>query len=407
MNPIQETIFDFLDDGGRAFYGYFLQRLEITRNDKQPTLRIMGKGGRILLEYNEPYFLSKTPKERMALIEHEILHIANAHGKRLDAERNLTPNLNKQPAYLIGADLSINQLIPDMPKDAVSYKEAAEFLKDQGIIHNLEADREAEYYVQILKEYMEKRMVKGPGDKEGSAKATKEMEKGVGEGCHHFDESSEDKGIGDVEQNEAEDLIKAAARQAGTVPDGIEKVLESLTKISKPNWKQLLRMNCAKSIKAETRPSWHRLRRRSEFEVKGRVNNYKPQIVVAIDTSGSIYGSPGTLEEFTGQLTEIQAAFGGEFTVVECDASIQKIYKLRRAIKPDQKFKGGGGTDFRPVFELCEKELHPGLLIFFTDGEGAFPDKKPKFRTLWASIYDNKEQYPFGDYLKVDIKNPD
>ena len=390
MNPIQETIFDFIEGPG-AFYGYFLQRINIGVDNKQPTIYISGdSNGQIRMNYNEEWFNNLPAKERMAVIEHEILHIANKHGKRFDEERNLPGNHDKATAYLIGADCAINQLVDNMPKDSVTYEKVKQLLEQEGIAHGLEQNREAEYYVNYLKMVKASKPMGGKGDKGG-------------QGCNHFDKSSQEKGMDDVSNNEVEEIVKESAKQAGSVPAGIEKILEELTRITKLNWKQLLRLNCAKSIKAESRPSWKRLRRRSEVEVKGHVNNYKPRIVVAIDTSGSIYGSPGTLEEFTGQLSNIQSCFGGEFTVVECDAQIQKVYKLRRSIKPDRKFKGGGGTDFRPVFDLCEKELKPGLLIFFTDGEGAFPSQAPHFKTLWASIYDNKSQYPFGDYIKIDI----
>ena len=46
---------------------------------------------------------------------------------------------------------------------------------------------------------------------------------------------------------------------------------------------------------------------------------------------------------------------------------------------------GGGGTDFRPVFRYIDEhyELDPSLLIFFTDGYGAYPERPPQYPVMW------------------------
>ena len=53
------------------------------------------------------------------------------------------------------------------------------------------------------------------------------------------------------------------------------------------------------------------------------------------------------------------------------------------------RLQGGGGTDFRPAFEyvenlILEKQFHDlrGLL-YFTDGRGIYPKKKPPFETAF------------------------
>ena len=57
--------------------------------------------------------------------------------------------------------------------------------------------------------------------------------------------------------------------------------------------------------------------------------------------------------------------------------------------------KGFGGTDFRPVFEYVE-ELRKNKeftnlkgLIYFTDGYGAFPARKPDYDTAFVFIDDD------------------
>ena len=69
------------------------------------------------------------------------------------------------------------------------------------------------------------------------------------------------------------------------------------------------------------------------------------------------------------------------------------------------KIRGHGGTDFRPVFEYVEsmrqsKEFRnlKGL-IYFTDGFGTFPEKKPDYDTAFIFIddeYNNPDVPPWA-----------
>ena len=50
---------------------------------------------------------------------------------------------------------------------------------------------------------------------------------------------------------------------------------------------------------------------------------------------------------------------------------------------------GGGGTDFRPVFdwvaERCRRgEARPDALIYCTDGWGTFPPRAPDYPLVWG-----------------------
>jgi hypothetical protein len=69
------------------------------------------------------------------------------------------------------------------------------------------------------------------------------------------------------------------------------------------------------------------------------------------------------------------------------------------------KIRGLGGTDFRPVFEYVEtlrqnKEFtNLKGLIYFTDGDGAFPAKKPDYDTAFVFVddeYNNPDVPPWA-----------
>lgn len=62
----------------------------------------------------------------------------------------------------------------------------------------------------------------------------------------------------------------------------------------------------------------------------------------------------------------------------------------------DLEFKGFGGTDFRPVFEyvneMIEQREFDDLkgLIYFTDGNGTYPKKRPPYETAFVFVDDDR-----------------
>ena len=86
--------------------------------------------------------------------------------------------------------------------------------------------------------------------------------------------------------------------------------------------------------------------------------------------------------------------------IIQCDADIQEHVKITRQEEFDEyiktmTIKGLGGTDFRPVFrkvdELIKAKEFANLkgLIYFTDGFGDFPARKPDYNTAFVFIDDN------------------
>jgi len=62
---------------------------------------------------------------------------------------------------------------------------------------------------------------------------------------------------------------------------------------------------------------------------------------------------------------------------------------------------GGGGTDFRPVFDHCaELFQQPRCLVYLTDLEGRFPDEAPAYPVLWV-VYGGQTEAPFGEVVSI------
>jgi predicted metal-dependent peptidase len=77
-------------------------------------------------------------------------------------------------------------------------------------------------------------------------------------------------------------------------------------------------------------------------------------------------------------------------------------YSRERPFKSTQplQIKGGGGTDFKGVFEYLKKEkITPKVLIYYTDGEGALPPKAPPYPVLW--MLSREQNMPWGKKIVI------
>ena len=127
------------------------------------------------------------------------------------------------------------------------------------------------------------------------------------------------------------------------------------------------------------------------------------EFVIAIDTSGSTSGD--LVQRFVQKTYNILKSTESFFTkmnlhIIQCDADIQEDKRITCQGDFDEYLKtmtihGLGGTDFRPVFEYVEtlrrKKEFQNLkgLIYFTDGYGDFPAKKPDYDTAFVFLEDN------------------
>ncbi|WP_300155399.1 VWA-like domain-containing protein [Solidesulfovibrio sp.] len=124
-------------------------------------------------------------------------------------------------------------------------------------------------------------------------------------------------------------------------------------------------------------------------------------VVLAIDTSGSV--GEALLRAFCAELSAILDACDTRLVVYFCDAAASEPLFLGRSDPLPALFpKGGGGTDFRPVFAKVEEAgLRPACLIYLTDMEcNRFPEQPP-YPVLWAVPESARNRPPFGDVLEL------
>ncbi|MGM9602459.1 MAG: VWA-like domain-containing protein [Faecousia sp.] len=127
------------------------------------------------------------------------------------------------------------------------------------------------------------------------------------------------------------------------------------------------------------------------------------EFVIAIDTSGSVAGE--LVQKFIQKTYNVLKSTESFFSkinlhIIQCDADIQEDWKITCQEDFDEYLKtmqirGLGGTDFRPVFayveQLRKNKEFTNLkgLIYFTDGCGEFPAKKPDYDTAFVFIDDD------------------
>ena len=131
--------------------------------------------------------------------------------------------------------------------------------------------------------------------------------------------------------------------------------------------------------------------------------------VIVLDTSMSCKGDllKRFLDETYSVLSESESFFRRiHIHILQCDDQVQEDVVITNQ-KEMQDYlehftvKGFGGTDFRPAFvrvqELLARKAFTRLrgLIYFTDGYGTFPVKKPPYETAFVFM---KE-----DYRDVDV----
>lgn len=129
------------------------------------------------------------------------------------------------------------------------------------------------------------------------------------------------------------------------------------------------------------------------------------EFAIIIDTSMSCSGElvKKFLEETYGILKEEETFLHKvNIHIIQCDEKIQEDKKIRdekelKEYMEHLELKGEGGTDFRPAFEYIARLMEEGEfyslkgVLYFTDGQGIYPKKKPPFETAFIFMEEEYE----------------
>jgi predicted metal-dependent peptidase len=192
------------------------------------------------------------------------------------------------------------------------------------------------------------------------------------------------------------------AKGQGTLPAAMARLVDKLL-TPRVDWVDLLRS----FLREQCQDDWTfqrlniPLTDESGFISPRLESEHMGGVVFAVDSSGSI--DDELLARFRSEQQAALDDLSPEFLLdVVCDARIQRVteYRPGESIKGDAP--GGGGTDFRPVFEHCDNlPQAPKALVMLTDTCGTWPDKAPDYPVL-VVCWDKNGKAPFGEVVYVE-----
>ena len=190
------------------------------------------------------------------------------------------------------------------------------------------------------------------------------------------------------------------ALQNGKLEGEMARMVDFLLQPKLP-WRMLLARFMTMTARDDysySRPST----RRGDPAVYPSLRSHETNVVVVIDTSGSI--SADEIQEFISEIDSIKSQVRARITLLTCDSELNYgcpwIFEPWDEFAKDVEIRGGGGTDFKPAINWVEEQdKDPDLLMYFTDAEGLFPDAEPMYPVLW--LVKGKETVPFGQRIQL------
>jgi predicted metal-dependent peptidase len=370
------------------FYGLFLIGLNKELRTDIQTACVTPDNINIKLCINPEFWLGLEEKTKLAVLKHELLHIAFFHLENFE-------RFDNKKLSNVAADLEINQYIESEYKG--DSWEGLEYNKGIFKSLNLLPKQGTKYYYDAIQQEMDD----NPDGDIAQFVNSIEMD------WHDLWEDME--GMSEAErkliQKQIDHQLKEIAsemkkKNRGFIPNELSQYLDSLFEIKEPvlDWKAYLRRFSSQSTKVFTKKTRYKPNKRfygnPTLKIKQRKNT-----LVAIDTSGSV--SEKELLEFFNEIYHIYKS-GTDVTVIECDADIQRIYEYKGKLE-DLSVQGRGGTDFEPVFAYLYKNRDKyNNLIYLTDGECNPPKTKILKPVLWVHSSKSKinDELP-GTKIKI------
>ncbi|AOR24502.1 VWA-like domain-containing protein [Clostridium taeniosporum] len=348
---VEQVILELLESED-SFFGQFMLRVKRKiRMDLNYPIATIPKRSGFNMYFNPILFLQCNKKEMAALFKHEIYHIMYSHFSR---EKKMRERLSKK-AINTALDISINQYIKNLPPWS---KKVNSINMEYNL--NLKEDRSAEEYAEDIYKSIKLREKHENVDKEDS------LEEMNLENVHDIWEEI------DVSLEDIESLTKKTAISIddSNMPNDIEKIILGYSEKAEIPWQKVLK-NLLPSIKNGYKKTITRRNRRQPHRVdlRGRLPKKESELIIAIDISASMNDS--TLHKILVEILEISKTINNTITVIECDDSIKRVYKLRSEKDIKKRSENNGSTAFTPVFKyILDNNLRNSVLIYFTDGVG-------------------------------------
>ena len=346
------------------YFGSLIATLELRVNNNIINTRNLGD----VFEYNDEYLEVLSISEVSTLLANAAMHQALFHTQRGKDKVS--------SVWYLASDYAINDLLVDngfMLAPMANYASRFEMLYAEQI------------YTILL----------GELDLQDNDEPQEEQEQ-------QSEEIEEEERLEELLAQEEYELLleqlNIKLEKQGDLPKGIERFVESKSE-AQISWRDELYRYVNSHAKSDYRMFPASKKHLYRGIALPSIYGEELKIVVAIDTSASI--DDELLKVFLAELYEIMQLFTHYIIeLIECDASIQNIQRLTPMESLEPTLKGGGGTNFIPVFDYVETINEDfKFLIYFTDGKGSFPKYEPLIDVLW--VMSESYDVPFGEVLEL------
>lgn len=361
------------------FYGTLMLNLnkEIVGPDHDVKTAAVGpKGLGLTLYINEEFWCKLSDNEQLAILKHEIMHIAFYHLSDLYS----VPG-NKHYQMNLAQDVEINQYISGLPEGGATLA-----LLEKICGKKLDSRAGSWYYYNALEEYCSK-------NEKAFIDMIQEMIDNGELSDHSLWPDDMSSAEGKLLENHIKSIMKNTIDQCkvtGSIPGELKGVIDSIIlKEEVFNWRKYFRRLIGNSIRTFIAPTRYRPSKRFP-DSQGLKTKSMPEVMVAVDTSGSV-----SSEEFNDFFSEIYHLYksGVGVTVVEFDTDVTDVWQYRGQLKWIKR-SGYGGTCCKGVVKYYKEHRNFSSCIIFTDG---YLDTKvdPCQQLMWViSKGGQKQQYP-------------
>lgn len=385
-----------------CFFGHLSMKLEMKEDASCPTAWTDGTS----LGFSPAFIEKQRFTQVLFVFAHEVGHNLLGHTFRRE---NRDPKLwNVACDYVLNSMLIADGL--NDPPDGALVCSAYEKMSADQVYAILEQNNPPEGQKKKSGGQSGAQSGSGSGSPDAESEPSDDQNSDPG-GCGECRDAADENGkpAGAAEKSEMQSDWKVAisqaaaiARGSGQLGKGIERLVTTAL-MPDPDWKAGLHRFAHEQVaKTET---WCPPDRRFVWQ-----GVYKPglggtevgHIVIAVDTSGSIFSSQRLIDQFACEVQAVRDELHCEMTVLYCDTKIRRADHFDKdddiAIKP----MGGGGTDFSPAFKWVEEnmDMPPVFMIYLTDLEGTFPRVAPDYPVLWA-VVGSEIDAPFGEVVKM------
>lgn len=395
------------------------------------------------IKFNPDFVRSLTKEEMIGLAVHEVMHVYSKHHLRRGDRDPMLWN--------VAGDYFINLLIDDAINEETDRRGVSCMALPEGaLLDSKYRGLSTEDIYNTLKQ--EQDNPDTPGDEEGDENGNE-----TNQGCAEADEGGSQDTAGDDErqvgggagteceepassgsqgqaqgqqpvgtwgdvidapdvddeterayaERDVEVMVEQAsnlAKSRGKTPGCADELLDAYKK-PVVDWRDVLRhmmqsLTVVDYTYQRSMPKMHHLLEQYGAFIPDYHRENMGELVVAIDTSGSVSGAE--VAQFMGEIQSIcDEVQPDKVHVVQCDSKVQCVDTFD-AGQPFEmsKLRGRGGTAFHPVFDWVEEEgIEPVALVYLTDGYAPAPDV-PDYPVVWG-VTSDYQQHLFGEVLSV------